>query len=47
MVVLEVNTHRALDPAQRRADLAESLAFARHYLAGGARPEQLPAASSR
>jgi len=40
VVVLEVNTHRALDRAARRSDLAESLAFARHYLAGGARPDQ-------
>lgn len=33
-VVLEVNTRRAIDPAQRLADLAESLAFARHHLEG-------------
>jgi sugar phosphate isomerase/epimerase len=35
VVVLEVNTHRAVDQAQRFADLAESLAFARQHLAGG------------
>ena len=34
VVVLEVNTHRAADAAQRSADLAESLAFAREHLAG-------------
>jgi sugar phosphate isomerase/epimerase len=34
VVVLEVNTHRAVDEAQRHADLAESLAFARRYLEG-------------
>jgi sugar phosphate isomerase/epimerase len=33
VVVLEVNTHRAADDAQRTADLAESLAFAREHLA--------------
>ena len=33
VVVLEVNTHRAADAAQRTADLAESLAFAREHLA--------------
>jgi sugar phosphate isomerase/epimerase len=33
VVVLEVNTHRAADAAQRGADLAESLAFAREHLA--------------
>ncbi len=32
VVVLEVNTHRANDPAQRAADLAESLSFARVHL---------------
>jgi sugar phosphate isomerase/epimerase len=32
VVVLEVNTHRAADAAQRAADLAESLAFAREHL---------------
>jgi hypothetical protein len=37
LVVLEVNTHRALDVAQREADLAASLEFARKYL-GGAPP---------
>jgi sugar phosphate isomerase/epimerase len=34
VVVLEVNTHRAADAAQRDADLAESLAFARRHLEG-------------
>jgi sugar phosphate isomerase/epimerase len=34
VVVLEVNTHRAESPAQRSADLAESLAFARRHLEG-------------
>ena len=37
MVVLEVNTRRALTSDERRADLAESLAFTRHHLAVGAR----------
>jgi sugar phosphate isomerase/epimerase len=32
-VVLEVNTRRAVDRAEREADLAESLAFARRHLA--------------
>jgi hypothetical protein len=32
MVVLEVNTRRALSKAEREADLAESLAFARKHL---------------
>jgi sugar phosphate isomerase/epimerase len=32
MVVLEVNTRRALSKAEREADLAESLAFARRHL---------------
>jgi sugar phosphate isomerase/epimerase len=32
IVVLEVNTHRAADAAQRAADLAESLAFTRAHL---------------
>jgi sugar phosphate isomerase/epimerase len=36
MVVLEVNTRRALTPAERRADLAEALAFTRHHLASEA-----------
>jgi sugar phosphate isomerase/epimerase len=34
VVVLEVNTRRSIDPGQREADLAESLAFARHHLGG-------------
>ena len=34
VVVLEVNTHRAADPGQRAADLAQSLAFAREHLEG-------------
>jgi sugar phosphate isomerase/epimerase len=33
-VVLEVNTRKTADPAQRLADLAESLSFARHHLEG-------------
>jgi sugar phosphate isomerase/epimerase len=33
MVVLEVNTRRALTTEERRADLAESLAFTRRHLA--------------
>jgi sugar phosphate isomerase/epimerase len=33
-VVLEVSTHRVPSLADRQADLAESLAFARRYLAG-------------
>ena len=32
MVVLEVNTRRALSKAEREADLAESLEFARRHL---------------
>ncbi len=36
MVVLEVNTRRALTSEDRYADLAESLAFARRYLQGDA-----------
>jgi sugar phosphate isomerase/epimerase len=35
-VVLEVSTHRVPTLAQRQADLAESLEFARRYLAGPA-----------
>jgi sugar phosphate isomerase/epimerase len=31
-VVLEINTRRAADRAEREADLAESLAFARAHL---------------
>jgi sugar phosphate isomerase/epimerase len=38
MVVLEVNTRRAQTTEERRADLAESLAFTRHHLALAARP---------
>jgi sugar phosphate isomerase/epimerase len=34
-VVIEVNTRRAMSSAEREADLAEALAFARHHLAGG------------
>jgi sugar phosphate isomerase/epimerase len=37
-VVLEVNTRRAATRAEREADLAESLAFARLHLAAPARP---------
>lgn len=36
-VVLEINTRRATDRAEREADLAESLAFARHHLGVSAR----------
>ncbi|MFF5567945.1 sugar phosphate isomerase/epimerase family protein [Streptomyces sp. NPDC012623] len=32
-VVIEVNTRRAMSAAEREADLAEALAFARHHLA--------------
>jgi sugar phosphate isomerase/epimerase len=45
MVVLEVNTRRALTSDERRADLAESLAFTRHHLAVGARPGAMPPGS--
>ncbi len=38
MVVLEVNTRRAQTSEERRADLAESLAFTRHHLAAATRP---------
>jgi sugar phosphate isomerase/epimerase len=38
MVVLEVNTRRAVTSEERRADLAEALAFTRHHLASGAAP---------
>jgi hypothetical protein len=34
-VVLEVSTHRAPTLADRQADLAESLQFARQHLASG------------
>ncbi len=37
-VVLEVSTHRVSTLAERQADLAESLAFARRYLAGNGEP---------
>jgi len=37
-VVLEVNTRRAQTSEERRADLAESLAFTRHHLAAAMRP---------
>jgi sugar phosphate isomerase/epimerase len=33
MVVVEVNTRRALNTEERRADLAEALAFTRRHLA--------------
>jgi sugar phosphate isomerase/epimerase len=36
VVVLEVNTRRALTGEERRADLAEALEFTRHHLASGA-----------
>ncbi len=32
MVVLEVNTRRALSSEEREADLSEALAFTRHHL---------------
>jgi sugar phosphate isomerase/epimerase len=38
MVVLEVNTRRAQSSDERRADLAESLAFTRQYLGAATRP---------
>jgi len=38
MVVLEVNTRRAQTTEERRADLAESLAFTRQHLAVALRP---------
>jgi sugar phosphate isomerase/epimerase len=38
MVVLEVNTRRAQTAEERRADLAESLAFTRQHLAAALRP---------
>ncbi|MFR9676123.1 sugar phosphate isomerase/epimerase family protein [Streptomyces sp. TR02-1] len=34
-VVIEVNTRRAMSAAEREADLAEALAYARHHLAAG------------
>ncbi|MFE7129635.1 sugar phosphate isomerase/epimerase family protein [Streptomyces sp. NPDC057638] len=37
-VVVEVNTRRAMSSAEREADLAEALAFARRHLARGAAP---------
>ena len=37
-VVLEVNTRRAQTVEERRAELAEALAFARHHLAAAAQP---------
>ncbi|GAA3740703.1 sugar phosphate isomerase/epimerase [Streptomyces tremellae] len=39
-VVVEVNTRRAMSAAEREADLAEALAFARHHLA---QPGTVPA----
>jgi len=36
MVVLEINTFRAVTSDERQADLAESLAFTRHHLQEGA-----------
>jgi sugar phosphate isomerase/epimerase len=50
MVVLEVNTRRALTSEERRADLAESLAFTRHHLAAAARaapPAVMPPGATR
>jgi sugar phosphate isomerase/epimerase len=40
MVVLEVNTRRAQTSEERRADLAESLAFTRHHLTVAARAKR-------
>ncbi|MEP7178267.1 MAG: TIM barrel protein, partial [Pseudonocardiales bacterium] len=40
-VIVEVNTRRALDRAEREADLAEALAFCRLHLVA---PRDLPAA---
>ena len=42
-VVVEINTRRALDRAEREADLAEALAFCRLHLVdpAGARPRPL------
>jgi hypothetical protein len=39
-VVVEVNTRRAMSPAEREGDLAEALAFTRLHLAtaAGVRP---------
>ena len=37
-VIVEVNTRRALDRAEREADLAEALAFCRLHLVAAARP---------
>jgi sugar phosphate isomerase/epimerase len=48
VVVLEVNTRRALSPDERNADLAESLAFARRHLAvraGGPSPDLVATAA--
>ncbi|MFD7289067.1 sugar phosphate isomerase/epimerase family protein [Streptomyces sp. NPDC059863] len=42
-VVIEVNTRRAMSAAEREADLAEALAFARRHLAA---PSSAPAPSS-
>jgi len=36
-VILEVSTRRAATPEDRRADLAEALAFAREHLTAGRR----------
>jgi sugar phosphate isomerase/epimerase len=46
-VVLEVNTRKAGDAAQRQADLAEALAFARTHLEGAAGTGALPGRISR
>jgi sugar phosphate isomerase/epimerase len=43
VVVLEVNTHRAASPAQRNADLAQALAFARLHLEGAPALADTPA----
>jgi len=46
MVVLEVNTRRAQTPEERRADLAESLAFTRRHLTAPAPSAPRPPGSA-
>jgi sugar phosphate isomerase/epimerase len=43
-VIVEVNTRRALDRAEREADLAEALAFCRLHLVSGAESDARPGA---
>lgn len=45
-VVIEVNTRRAMSAAEREADLAEALAFARLHLAASAAGESVMAAAA-